>query len=728
MLQGRIINTAVISLIMVILLPVMGSPIDEVPLAGPDMMTRSTDNITVSASGSGDYNNIQEAVDAAEEGATIFVWDGIYQGEVLIRKNLSLIGNGSDTTFIQGGSSINLSRICVSVLNCQVRISGFTTRYGWFGIRLANANHSVIENNICRDNVIGISLKSSFNCTIKNNYAGINWYKGIKLYSSTGCVISDNIASYNDHYGISIESDYHLSGERNLITNNTCESNKWGNIGLIFSCNDTLTNNSLMNGDIRIMGDRIKCWNTHHIDTSNTVDNRPIYFLCNVQGGKGPSGAGQIFLVNCSDFEIENQHFSYGFSGIQLAFSSGIRIIGNTFSNIQVRVALYSSDENIIENNYYNNSYGIYLDHFSERNCISNNTWKACIGCCIHLTEYCYHNMIKNNIITSTNGSGIHIEFCSSNNNIISNRILNNTENGILIDSYYNNIELNICAYNGKDGICLWGSENTLIDNTCQSNTECGLNLHGDNNKLEYNRITDNGAGIFLQSGSENIISDNMIGHNSGLGMGIDLIPGYYKSTDNLIFQNDFFDNNGGKYQAKDNGTDNRWNTTTAGNYWYYRNSPDTDGDGIVDIPYRINGSASNFDHFPSDRPFNTSLPIACGGKDITVDVNEEVRFNASNSYDDTAIINYTWSIVNGSESYKLYGISPQFRFEIPGTYTVNLTVIDEDGNVGYDRMMVEVRDQGRLRDKEDNTTVGVLAFCVSVLLLILLIHEWKKR
>jgi len=49
-----------------------------------------------------------------------------------------------------------------------------------------------------------------------------------------------------------------------------------------------------------------------------------------------------------------------------------------------------------------------------------------------------------------------------------------------------------------------------------------------------------------------------------------------------------------------DNGTDNKWNSITIGNYWDNHTGPDNDSDGIVDIPYTyINASAGSIDYLP---------------------------------------------------------------------------------------------------------------------------------
>ncbi len=55
----------------------------------------------------------------------------------------------------------------------------------------------------------------------------------------------------------------------------------------------------------------------------------------------------------------------------------------------------------------------------------------------------------------------------------------------------------------------------------------------------------------------------------------------------------------------------------------------------------------------------------------------DTITFDASNSYDDDYITNYTWDFGDGS---KAYGVVTQHKYRFDGTYTVRLTVYDNDG------------------------------------------------
>jgi PKD repeat protein len=85
--------------------------------------------------------------------------------------------------------------------------------------------------------------------------------------------------------------------------------------------------------------------------------------------------------------------------------------------------------------------------------------------------------------------------------------------------------------------------------------------------------------------------------------------------------------------------------------------------------------------------------PIAEAGPDVSVDQHTEVIFNGTNSTDNLAIINWTWSFVDGATPVTLYGATPRYRFHDAGRFEVRLYVHDEQGNLGTDVMAVQVKD-----------------------------------
>lgn len=75
-------------------------------------------------------------------------------------------------------------------------------------------------------------------------------------------------------------------------------------------------------------------------------------------------------------------------------------------------------------------------------------------------------------------------------------------------------------------------------------------------------------------------------------------------------------------------------------------------------------------------------------------------------------IENYSWTCYE-LENFKLYGPTPNYTFNTPGIYNINLTVEDAEGNKGVDTIIVTVNDAisdtdgDGLPDETDDDTDG---------------------
>ncbi len=75
--------------------------------------------------GPGNYSNIQDAIDDASDGYTVYVYDGIYYENIVVDKSINLIGENIKTTIIYGNGIGNV----IEVIADYVNISGFTIRH-----------------------------------------------------------------------------------------------------------------------------------------------------------------------------------------------------------------------------------------------------------------------------------------------------------------------------------------------------------------------------------------------------------------------------------------------------------------------------------------------------------------------------------------------------------------------------------------------------------------------
>ena len=85
--------------------------------------------------------------------------------------------------------------------------------------------------------------------------------------------------------------------------------------------------------------------------------------------------------------------------------------------------------------------------------------------------------------------------------------------------------------------------------------------------------------------------------------------------------------------------------------------------------------------------------PSANAGDDWTIIKGQDVSFNADQSTDNIDLNNFTWRFFYDNENIELYGVNADFTFELPGTYDVELTVMDSYNNTAVDHVSVVVQE-----------------------------------
>jgi parallel beta-helix repeat protein len=232
---------------------------------------------TVDDNGPADFDNIQEAINNASSGDTVFVHIGTYYEHVVINKTITLVGEDNNFTIIDGNETNNVIRISannVTVKSFTVRKSGM---YPYSGILVDHSTGNVIINNKVIYNYEGISLlysSSNVVCgnTILSNYDGIYFYSsssnvvsgntifssnydGIDLYYSSSNVVSGNVILHNNFAGISL-----LYSSSNVVCGNTILSNYPGiDLALLSSYNIIYHNN--FNNTDQVWSDSANVWN-----------------------------------------------------------------------------------------------------------------------------------------------------------------------------------------------------------------------------------------------------------------------------------------------------------------------------------------------------------------------------------------------------------------------------------------------------------------------------------
>jgi len=149
--------------------------------------------------GSEQFTSIQEAIDAASDGDTVYVHAGYYTECLFVDKAIALKGQGAQRTTIDGDQYS--AAIAISAGN--VTIQGFTILNGRNAGVYIDANDCTLATNTITNNGLdGIYIHASNNNVIRNN-AIFNHARGISIRGSYNLIKGNTITS-NDEYGIYI--------------------------------------------------------------------------------------------------------------------------------------------------------------------------------------------------------------------------------------------------------------------------------------------------------------------------------------------------------------------------------------------------------------------------------------------------------------------------------------------------------------------------------------------
>ena len=404
------------------------------------------------------YQTFQEGYDAASDRDTIRLFGGSYEYIANVEKSLDILGNGTEQTTITGSSE---GIFWFRAENSSIRhltITGLKVglKFGY------DLNNFTVENVVTQDCTgYGMTL-NGVNITITNCISQESEFTGMDLmgehYTVSNATSNDNddsgfrfvlknstisnvTAIRNGENGINWGTSFNVTMKDARIADNLLHGIMLGD-----GANLTLLNNTFVNDSIYISyGDY---HHTHSIDSSNTVNGLPIYYLASKNNLIDYNKSGHIILANCSNIVVFDKNITDCDVGITIWQSNNC-----TIKNMTISHASYC---------------GIFIG-YSENITISNSTIQECQDG-INLAQS-LRNFIENIVI------------------------MNNQKDGIRLYNGHNNVVWNCTFTENKQGMYFsWSRENVVQFCTFENNFQ-GIYLHDDynyRNEVHYSNFYDN--------------------------------------------------------------------------------------------------------------------------------------------------------------------------------------------------------------------------------------------
>lgn len=189
---------------------------------GPSLTAPRT--ITVALDGSGDFTSIQEAVDSAKKGDTVFLKPGAYAQDLTIhsKDKIKLIGAGVDKVTMLGRDDL------VGVLHVgkwpygatDIEISGLTiNEHGGHALGIFNGKGITLRNLRVKGMLFGQQVQD---VRIEDCVIGGSETTGVQ-FSDSQAVLVGNVIHDNDH-GVNIAGKSDVRLERNVILRSLFEA------------------------------------------------------------------------------------------------------------------------------------------------------------------------------------------------------------------------------------------------------------------------------------------------------------------------------------------------------------------------------------------------------------------------------------------------------------------------------------------------------------------------
>lgn len=641
------------------------------------------------------FDKIQDAINKASIGDRIIVYEGTYEENILIEKSISLFGEDVDQVIIDGGneeSVVTIDSSNVDFSTFTIKNSGMNATDAGIKMTASSKNCQIVENRIT-DCIYGLYVDRCDNTLFAQNYI-------FETRNATFFISSDdNTIEYNHVYNNEMHGIFlNRTCANNLIQQNIVYDNGWYGIYLNDDCRDnTVSDNKVYEN--RNTGIRIED------SVSNTLVSTNEIFMNTNYG---------VFVVGTQTEITKNKVTGNEKHGIFLFADDSTLVLNNNASdNMLDGIRMQNSTSNIVKSNKLinNKRYGLYVNFYCLKNQIFNN--------------YFSNNDVNAKDISPDDSQNkwFHETFINESNIIYGPVISGNFWNdyaGTDDDrDGFGETPYIIEGGNKKDNRPLVhrrplasaggpysGSvfEKITFDASGSSDIDEDMNLSfiwefgdgytstGESVKHHFDRPgnysvkvtveneyggTDSDSTFILVSPDKTPPQINILSHEFVVSDTSSLFTIKARIKDNVAIKN----------VTLSYWSENVSNTQTA----LMNEQSNNIYEKTVIFPKSVPAVYCVITAIDvSDNSIDTTNPFAEIECKTEVNVSELIQFDASDSFDlDGTIISYEWDFGDGITKK---GKTATHKFAADGSYTVQLTVTDNEGNNGVNRKSISVQ------------------------------------
>lgn len=327
------------------------------------LISANANSNSIVVSKTGDIQSLKYAVSIAMAGDTIYVKPGLYkEGNIIIEKSLHILGESYPV--LDGENKFEILTIHanhITIKGIQFARTGIASIQDLAGIKVLDSKYIHLTDNRFDETFFGIHISNSSQVWIKNNILKANVNTEHQIGNGIHLWKCDHVTITNNNVQGHRDGIYFEFVTNSLITGNHSEGNLRYGLHFMFSHNNEYRNNSFVKNGAGVA----VMYTTGVRMINNTFDHN-----------WGASAYG-LLLKDIRDSEVSNNKFLKNSVGIFMEGSSRIQFKENEFRENGYAVKLQAScdDNTFSRNNFSSNTFDMTTNGTLVLNKVENNYW-----------------------------------------------------------------------------------------------------------------------------------------------------------------------------------------------------------------------------------------------------------------------------------------------------------------------------------------------------------------